>query len=176
MARSRRRSRDAGMPSHDARRYDAGLRIARRGPRADLGSSPRTRVTEVQRARILSAAVRVVGELGYEGMSVARVTGRAGVSRRTFYELFEDREDCFLALFDEVAAHAGMIVRAAAAGRESWREQVRAGLSALLMFVDDEPVLGSVLVVDALGAGPRVLERRTRELEVLKRVVEKGPS
>ena len=46
---------------------------------------------QVQRSRMLAATVQVVGELGYEKMSVARVTARAGVSRRTFYDLFVDR-------------------------------------------------------------------------------------
>ena len=52
-------------------------------------------MSEVQRARMLSAAVRVVSEYGYQKMSVARVAGGARVSRRTFYDVFEDREDCF---------------------------------------------------------------------------------
>ena len=62
------------------------------------------RVAEVQRARMLSSAIQVVSEYGYGRMSVARVTGGARVSRRTFYDLFEDREDCFLAVFDDAMA------------------------------------------------------------------------
>jgi AcrR family transcriptional regulator len=109
-------------------------------------------------------------------MSVARVASRAGVSRRTFYELFEDREDCFLALFDDALARATVIARDAviAAGHESWRERIRAGLAALLRFADDEPALGSLLVVGALGGGPRVLERRMVALDALRRVVDEG--
>ena len=63
---------------------------------------------------MLAAAAQVVGEVGYGGMSVARVTDRAGVSRRTFYEQFEDREDCFLALFEEALERAGRVARAGA--------------------------------------------------------------
>jgi AcrR family transcriptional regulator len=109
-------------------------------------------------------------------MSVARVASRAGVSRRTFYELFEDREDCFLALFDDALARASVIARDAviAGGGESWRERIRVGLVALLRFVDDEPALGSLLVVGALGGGPRVLERRMVALDALRRVVDEG--
>jgi AcrR family transcriptional regulator len=141
-----------------------------------LEGSPRAGVTEVQRARILSAAARVATDLGYGGMSVARVASRAGVSRRTFYELFEDREHCFLALFDDALARATVVARdaVAAAGHESWRERIRAGLAALLQFVDDEPALGSLLVVGALGGGPRVLERRGVALNALRRVVHEG--
>jgi AcrR family transcriptional regulator/DNA-binding MarR family transcriptional regulator len=133
-------------------------------------------VTEVQRARILSAAARVVEESGYDGMSVARVTSRAGVSRRTFYDQFDGREDCFLALFDQAVTRAGGIAHDAtiAAGGKGWREQVRAGLGALLLLFDDEPAVGSLLIVEALGAGPRVLERRASVLDSLKRIVDEG--
>ena len=141
---------------------------------ASSWGSPRTQVAEVQRVRILSAAARVVGELGYEGMSVARITAGAGISRRTFYDLYEHREDCFLDLFEEVTARAHRVAREAAAGHESWRERVRAGLLALLVLIDEEPALGSLLVVDALGAGPRVLERRAHELERLSKIIDQG--
>ena len=136
--------------------------------------SPRTQVAEVQRVRILSAAARVVGELGYEGMSVARITAGAGISRRTFYDLYEHREDCFLDLFEEVVTRAHKVARDAAAGHESWRERIRAGLFELLVLVEEEPAIGSLLVVDALGAGPRVQQRRARELERLSEIIDQG--
>jgi AcrR family transcriptional regulator len=125
---------------------------------------------------MLTAAAEVVAERGYHGMSVARVTARAGVSRRTFYDLFEDREDCFLTLFDEALACATKVAEDAAGGAESWRDQVRAGLSALLQFIGDEPVSGSLLLVGALGAGPKVLQRRAQRLETLKTIVDRGRS
>jgi AcrR family transcriptional regulator len=128
---------------------------------------------------MLAAAGQVVGEVGYGGMSVARVTDRAGVSRRTFYEQFEDREACFLALFDEALERAGKVARDAAAttpatGRGGWRGRIRAGLSALIALVEEEPEVGSLLIVDALGGGPRVLERRARALEAVRDVIDEG--
>jgi AcrR family transcriptional regulator len=131
-------------------------------------------VTEVQRARMLAATVQVVGELGYEKMSVARVTGRAGVSRRTFYDLFEDREACFLAAFTETVQRARGLVCDAAAGERDWRSRVRAGLWALLEFFGDEPLAARVLVVDALKAGPVVHECRARIVAELIAVVDGG--
>ena len=129
---------------------------------------------------MLGAAARVVGEVGYGGMSVARVTSRAGVSRRTFYEQFGDREDCFLALFDEALDRATRVAREAAATAvaagvgDRWCERVRAGLFALLVLVEDDPAIGSLLIVDALAVGPKVLKRRTRALEALKAVIDGG--
>jgi len=161
------------------RRGAASRPHALRGPRVartSVEGAPRTRVTEVQRARILSAAARVVEELGYDGMSVARITSRAGVSRRTFYDQFDGREECFLALFEQTAVRAGGIAQdaAEAAGRKGWRERVRSGLGALLTLFDDEPAVGSLLVVEALGAGPRVLERRASVLDSLKAIIDEG--
>jgi AcrR family transcriptional regulator len=134
----------------------------------------RSRVCAVQRARILTAAAQVLGTHGYAGLSPARIVSRARVSRRTFYDLFENREDCFLALFDETVARATGLATTAAAEERSWREQVRAGLSALLVFVGDEPVLGSLLITDALRAGPNVLARRARVLETLHTIIDEG--
>jgi AcrR family transcriptional regulator len=131
-------------------------------------------VTEVQRTRMLAATVQVVGELGYEKMSVARVTARAGVSRRTFYDLFVDREACFLAAFSETVERARALACDAAAAERDWRSQVRAGLAALLQLFAEEPLAGRVLVVDALKAGPAVLERRAGVVAELIAVVEGG--
>ncbi|HEY5372520.1 MAG TPA: TetR family transcriptional regulator [Polyangiaceae bacterium] len=131
---------------------------------------------EVQRARLLAAAVEVVSEVGYAGMSTARVSARAGVSRKTFYELFEDREDCFLAAFDDAVARATLLVEDAVAGEASWRNQVRAGLLTLLQFIGDEPGLGALVIVSALNAGPKVLARRALWLETLARIVDRGRS
>jgi AcrR family transcriptional regulator len=110
--------------------------------------------------------------------TVSRVVSRAGVSRRTFYEQFSGCEDCFLAVFEDAVERAIALATAAAVSAPSagWREQVRAGLAALLGFFDEEPAVGSLLVVDALGAGPGVLERRARVLDVLTAVVDRGRS
>ncbi len=133
-------------------------------------------VSEVQRARILTAMVWVVAEDGVSAATVSQIVKQAGVSRRTFYELFSGSEDCFLAVFDDTAERARKVVIQASmvAGSSSWREQVRAGLAALLGFFDEEPLSGSFLVVDALGGGPVVLERRTRILGSLTAVLRAG--
>ncbi len=132
-------------------------------------------VLDVQRARILAAMVEVVAQDGAGGVTVARVVARAGVSRRTFYDLFDGCEDCFLAVFEDALARASRVaVEASESAPSGWREQVRAGLTVLLALFDEEPALGSLLVVDALGGGPEVLERRARVLESLATIVERG--
>ncbi len=120
--------------------------------------------------------VEVCGERGVGNVTVAHVVARAGISRRTFYELFEDREDCFLAAFDHALQRAASVVVPAYESENAWREQIRAGLIALLGFLEDEPGLGKLLVVDALGGGPLALERRTNVLETLIGTVDQGRS
>ncbi len=144
------------------------------GRRPGAEALPRERVSEVQRARMLLAARQVVAHEGYARMSVERVVARAGVSRKTFYDVFENREDCFIAAFDDAIAHARRILTEAYDPESGWRERVRAGLAALLGVLDDEPELRAVCVVEALGAGPRVLAHRTRVVHALIAAVDEG--
>jgi AcrR family transcriptional regulator len=129
---------------------------------------------ESQRVRLLAAAVQVVSEVGYQGMSTALVSGRAGVSRKTFYELFVDREDCFLAVFEDTLTRVAALACPGFEGEDRWRERLRCGLSSVLEFIEDEPLLGTLMIVDALAAGPKVLQRRTHYLHALGRIVDEG--
>lgn len=144
------------------------------------GELTRQRVDGIQRTRIVAAVVQVVGEHGVQGMSVARVVSRAGVSRRTFYELFADAEECFLAAFDHsVERIAAAVVPAYEAGRRTpgshgWQDRVRAALLALLCHLDEDPSHGRLVIVDALAAGPRAVERRARLQARLVEAVDEG--
>jgi AcrR family transcriptional regulator len=136
-----------------------------------------TQVSDMQRARMLRSAVQVVSELGYAKLSVARVTGRAHVSRRTFYDFFADREDCFLAALEEAIERVTELVSYAYQREgEDWSARVRAGLEALLAFLDEEPAVASLLVIDALRAGPRALARRAEVLRQAGAALDAGGS
>jgi AcrR family transcriptional regulator len=139
-----------------------------------VDGASRARVGEIQRARILGAMSELIRERGAGDVTVAHVVSRSGVSRRTFYELFADREDCFLAAFDLAVTRGGESVVCAYQEAGGWREGVRSGLEALLAFFDAEPQLGFLCVVGALGAGARALERRTRVVGALVVVVHGG--
>jgi AcrR family transcriptional regulator len=123
---------------------------------------------------MLSSAVQVVAEGGYGQMSVARVTGRAGVSRRTFYDLFDNREACFLAAFDDAVAEMGALVATAVESERQWRGGIRAALEALLGYLDERPDVALLVIVEALAAGPRVLEHRARVLARVSAAVDEG--
>jgi AcrR family transcriptional regulator len=137
-------------------------------------SLSRDKVDGIQRARILAAMGEVVSERGVGAATVATVVARAGVSRRTFYELFADREECFLAAFDHAIALASAAVLPEYERAGGWRERIRAGLAALLGFLDEEPDLGALCVVHSLGAGPVALERRAGIVDALIAVVDAG--
>jgi AcrR family transcriptional regulator len=123
---------------------------------------------------LLSAAVRAVDELGYSNTSVAHITARARVSRRTFYELFSDREVCLVAaLRDAVGMIEGELVSAGLDGL-AWRERVRLGLWTILSLFDREPVLARVCVVQSQQGGAEILAAREQLLAQLARVVGEG--
>jgi AcrR family transcriptional regulator len=138
------------------------------------GGLPRGQVTQIQRSRMLAAAVEAVEDVGYARMTVAQVISRARVSRKTFYDVFADREDCFLAAFEQALGQARLIAQEAYERESSWRDGVRAALARLLLFMDEEPGLAKLCIVEALGAGERVLDRRAKVLEELAEVIDRG--
>jgi AcrR family transcriptional regulator/DNA-binding MarR family transcriptional regulator len=137
-------------------------------------AAPEGRLVEIQRSRLLAGAVAALEELGYAHTTVTQITSRARVSRRTFYELFENRDECLGALLDDVL---GMLERELAeAGLEglAWRERVRGGLSVILGFFDREPALARVCVVHSQQGGPSLLARREEVFARLAGVIDEA--
>jgi AcrR family transcriptional regulator len=151
-------------------------RRARRGSTrlALAKDTPQVQVEEIQRSRLLVAAASVIDEVGYEQTSVQGIATRARVSRRTFYELFGNREACLVALLEETAERVERELEAAGLQSVGWRERVRGGLWAILSFLDSEPVLARICVVQALHGGPVVMECRERILSRLAGVLDEG--
>ena len=134
----------------------------------------REQVSEIQRARMITAMAEVAGERGAANATVAHVVARSGVSRRTFYEMFSDREDCLAAAFTEAVQRAARRVLPAYGSERGWPARLRAGIAALLVFLEDEPDMGRLLIVEALGGGPRVLAHRAEIVTGLVGVVDEG--
>ena len=129
---------------------------------------------EVQRTRILEAMAEMAVDLGAGAVTVSHVVARAGVSRRTFYELFGDREACLLAAFNLGVERARARIEPAYSAQARWRDGVRVGLAAFLSFLEDEPALGRLCVVYSLGGGAEVLSRRAEVLGKLAQVGDRG--
>ncbi len=132
--------------------------------------SQRVRVSRMQRARLLAAATVSIAELGYARASVAHITARARVSRRTFYDLFASREECLIAVMQGALEQVGSEIAVLELAGLGWRERVRSGLFVILSFLDREPLLARVCVVQALQGAPRVLA--WREENILERLIE----
>jgi AcrR family transcriptional regulator len=118
--------------------------------------------------------VQEVSERGAANVSVAHVVARSGVSRRTFYEIFEDREDCFLAALEDALKGVAAVVVAAYEEPGSWRGRIRAGLTALLEVLECDPATGRLLIVESLAAGPGALQRRQSVLAQIIPILEQG--
>jgi AcrR family transcriptional regulator len=113
-----------------------------------------------QRGRLLEAIAVAVAAKGYPATTVADVVSRAGVSRKTFYEHFEDKLDCFLAAFD--AGVDALLARL----KTAWelpgdlRTRMRREIETYLEWLASEPELARTFLLEAFAAGPRALERR----------------
>lgn len=126
---------------------------------------PREAVVASQRSRLIDAMAAVVAEKGFPATTVADVVERAGVSRRTFYEQFADKEACFLAAYEAGLAAVLERIRGAVDTAESqpgagWRDRARAGVESFLALLASEPAFAKALQVEILTAGPAALDRR----------------
>jgi AcrR family transcriptional regulator len=136
---------------------------------------PRGFVTSNQRERMLDSMAEMASAKGYARVTVSDVTTHAGVSRRTFYDQFSDKEDCFLAAFDTIGDQLLRPARAAARdGERSWAMRVRLALGALLELLAAEPAFARVALVEVLCSGQVALERRDALLDRFAAVLAPG--
>ncbi len=138
------------------------------------GQSPRARIAELQRDRILAATVEAIEEIGYARLSVAAILNRARISRKTFYDAFANREDCFLAVFEQTLSEARRLAGEAYARESSWCKGVRSALGTLLAYAEAEPALARLLVVEAIRAGKEVSQLRAHALAEIASVIDEG--
>jgi len=124
--------------------------------------------TASQRARMLDAITRAVADKGYSRVTVGDVVSEAGVSRRTFYEQFSDKEDCFLAAYatgtealikDMVAASLGL------GDDADWREVLQVAIDSYVGGLAADPEFAKTFLVDVLGAGHAAVELRVQVYE-----------
>ena len=168
-AAGRGKSRSAGA-GHSTRGGRRGSRRSAIGGGASVGMQ----MAEYQRVRILRGAAAVVEEHGYGAVTVAHITSRAKVSRSTFYELFVDREQCLLAVLEDIEVQIAKELQAADLAGLPWRERVRLGLWTVLRFFDREPVLARFCVVESARGDDRMSSYRAGLLERVAGVFAEG--
>jgi AcrR family transcriptional regulator len=128
---------------------------------------PREFVSHNQRERLIAGLAEAVAENGYAGTTIAHITRNAAVSRRTFYEHFASKDECFIAAYDTVMTELRRRVGEAFDKEEEWPKAVRAGIAAMLEFLATEPHLARLSMVEALVAGPVVVERYDAAIQSL---------
>ncbi len=135
-------------------------------------------MTESQRTRIHQAMIAVVSERGYPETRVVDVIGVAGVSRKTFYELFESKEDCFLAAYDVLFENLleGVTDAFESKSGEPWAERIAIAIEALLEHLASHPDESRFAIVEVLAAGPKALARRDAALRQFTGFLESGRS
>jgi AcrR family transcriptional regulator len=142
----------------------------RPGPMSRAGQP----VSEFQRTRLLNAALGLASAGGLEAATITAVVAEAGVSRKTFYELFTDREDCLMALLDESLSRIAAVVGPTWETQGSFAERWRGALVAALGFLDSDRAAGALVIAYLVGRGPRQPELRVRVLERLHEAVDEG--
>jgi AcrR family transcriptional regulator len=127
---------------------------------------------EVQKQRLFDAAAAVFSRVGYAEASAEAISRQAGMSKATFYEHFSNKEECLIALFEYAsAALVGKLVTASRGAERTFEDRHSAGLRAILEAVEDDPAMAQAILVETVGAGPRLAELRTTALNRFARVM-----
>ena len=155
------------MPEHGSRAHRAALVPGASAGRArpdqirggNHGLTPE-QVADSQRERVLAAMRELVVGRGFQDVPVAEVISRAGVSRKTFYELYASKEECFVALYDQELERLLFPTLQAFQGTESWVDRLRTALGVLLGALAADPASARLCFVEVLSAGPKALARR----------------
>ncbi|HXE44121.1 MAG TPA: TetR/AcrR family transcriptional regulator [Conexibacter sp.] len=148
-------------------------RVPERLPRGRHGL-PRRFIVHNQRERMLLAVAEAVAEQGYATTTVADIIARARLSRRTFYEHFADKEECYLAAYDTVVEQLLTAVGQAYEQADGWTQQVHDGLETFLAYLAAEPAFARMCIVEVVAAGPEARSRRDAAMRVFVDFLEPG--
>ena len=132
---------------------------------------PRDFVAESQRERLLNGVVEAVAAHGFNETTIGKITDAAKISRRTFYEYFASKEDCFLAAYEMIDAHVRGSMLAVSAPAEPWPEQVRARLAALLDVLSRDLAVARFFLVEPLAAGGEIAARYRDSMQLLAEAI-----
>ena len=129
-------------------------------------SLTREAVLSSQRGRLLDAMAQAVAEHGYLATTIAHVVSRAGVSRKTFYDHFSDKKECFLAMYDTGIGFVLGRVAETLEGQDDPHSRLVMGLQAFLTVLAAEPAFCRAIIIEVHAAGPAALARRRAVLQV----------
>lgn len=139
-------------------------------------SIPRAVVVDNQRTRLLDGVCRALAERCYGDLAISHVTAEAGVSRATFYEIFEGKRDCVRAAHVRTFDRLAVRIEGACAGFERWEDKIAAGLAAGIRFAVESPDEARLLVLRSIGADRELAEREIASRERLVEMLHAGRS
>jgi AcrR family transcriptional regulator len=114
-----------------------------------------------QRDRLVAAMGELTAEVGTAAIGVHHVCQRAGVSRRTFYELYADRDACLVDAHQEAFGRlVGHLAEAVAEAGAEWEDRAVATTQALLGAWDADRVLAHLCLISSVGSGGETLALR----------------
>jgi AcrR family transcriptional regulator len=118
-----------------------------------------------QRTRILGAVASICASKGYSDLTVPEIAHAAGVSHKTFYEHFANKDQAFAAAFELAGQRALNATALAHASQSDWPRSIHAGLCSLLDCLSSEPSFARMGLVEALAGGPAALAQRDQTLQ-----------
>jgi AcrR family transcriptional regulator len=131
---------------------------------------PRELVVENQRARLINGMIETVAELGYGKATIANVIAAAKVSRKTFYESFANREDCYRAAYEATYEFLREKMAAGCSAPE-WPDSVRGGLAALLESLGSHPDLAAFFLISPASVGDEIADRHHAAIRELVEIL-----
>jgi AcrR family transcriptional regulator len=143
-------------------------------PDADADAAGPTRKS-TQRQRLIEGMIAAANRDGYMGASVSKVIANAGVSRPTFYDYFEDRDDCFLAVHHDISERLLGHIREAVAEAPPERAP-QAAIRRLIERAEAEPGQAQFIANEAMAGGPRALDARDGTVLDIERAIEEARS
>lgn len=120
--------------------------------------------------------VALVEEGGFGKMAVTDILDRAGMSTKSFYDYFDNKESCVLAAFGAYGAQLASDLAQAWAAVERWPEKVHATIAAALEFGAQAPLQLRFLLLDAQTAGPKLAAEQRLALKRLAGRLREGRS
>jgi AcrR family transcriptional regulator len=131
------------------------------------GRSP-TEVSSHQRARIHRATVEVVAERGYEATTVRELAGAAGVSTRSFYQHYPNKEACFLQVHQMLLWRLLRQLKASEADANDWRARVSLAIEAVTQAWARDPKAAHLVLIDSYSVGPSALKQLRQANQSIK--------
>jgi AcrR family transcriptional regulator len=118
-----------------------------------------------QRMRLIEAMTEICGERGFHRTTVADVIDRSGVSRKTFYEHFENKEDCFIAAYDEGVANLQSVIASAVINAPTWQARLRGASKAYTETLAGSPAFARMFVIEAVSVEGKIRQNRDAAFE-----------